>query len=64
GDVCRINLWESATQILAGNTLNIVLPSKMGDMAKAFFLKKSGGLELKKGFFLTVIEKALDVGGL
>jgi len=64
GSICRITLWESIGLILAGSTLNVILPSKMGDMAKAFFLKKTAALPLKKGLSLNIIEKALDVGGL
>ena len=61
---CIISLWKSATLILASSTLNVVLPSKVGDFAKALFLKRSDGLELSKGFSLTFIEKILDVAGL
>jgi uncharacterized protein (TIRG00374 family) len=61
---CVISLWKSATLILASSTLNIILPSKVGDFAKALFLKRSDGLELSKGFSLTFIEKILDVAGL
>lgn len=61
---CVISLWKSATLILASSTLNVILPSKVGDFAKALFLKRSDGLELNKGFSLTFIEKILDVAGL
>ncbi|MGH7806653.1 MAG: lysylphosphatidylglycerol synthase transmembrane domain-containing protein [Thermodesulfobacteriota bacterium] len=61
---CVISLWKSATLILASSTLNVILPSKVGDFAKALFLKRSDGLELSKGFSLTFIEKILDVAGL
>jgi len=61
---CEIGLWKSTTLILASSTLNVILPSKVGDFAKALFLKRSDGLELSKGFSLTFIEKFLDVAGL
>jgi hypothetical protein len=61
---CVISLWKSTTLILASSTLNVILPSKVGDFAKALFLKRSDGLELSKGFSLTFIEKILDVAGL
>jgi uncharacterized protein (TIRG00374 family) len=61
---CPISLWRSVSLILAGSTLNVVLPSKVGDFAKAFFLKKSDGLGLNQGISLTIIEKALDITAL
>jgi hypothetical protein len=61
---CVISLWKSVSLILASSTLNVILPSKVGDFAKALFLRRSDGLELSKGFSLTFIEKTLDVAGL
>jgi uncharacterized protein (TIRG00374 family) len=61
---CPIGLWKSVSLILAGSTLNVVLPSKIGDFAKAFFLKKSDGLGLNQGFSFVVFEKVLDVASL
>ncbi len=61
---CAISIWKSTTLILASSTLNVILPSKVGDFAKALFLQRSDGLELSKGFSLTFMEKTLDVAGL
>lgn len=61
---CKISLWNALWLLLAGNTLNMVLPSKLGDFAKTLYHKNNNGIELKKGIFLTIIEKCLDIGGI
>ena len=62
--LCHISLGESVKLILAGNTLNLILPSKMGDIAKAYFLNKEGKLELSGGLHIVVFEKVMDVVSL
>ncbi|MGD1897663.1 MAG: lysylphosphatidylglycerol synthase transmembrane domain-containing protein [Phormidesmis sp.] len=37
----RLGLWEANKLILAASVLNMVLPSKMGDIAKAYFMRDS-----------------------
>lgn len=59
-----ISMGESVSLILASQTMNLVLPSKMGDLTKALFLKRSGALDLKRATSLVVFEKMLDVGSL
>lgn len=61
---CRISLWNALWLLLAGNTLNMVLPSKLGDFAKTLYHRNNNGIELKKGIFLTIIEKCLDIGSV
>ncbi len=57
--------WPEAIRlILAAQTLNIVLPSKMGDLSKAIFLKRSGAMDLSRATNLVVFEKMLDVAAL
>lgn len=54
--------WTEATRlILIANTLNMVLPSKMGDIAKAYFIKKQGYLGSSSSLYLVVIEKIFDM---
>lgn len=57
--------WGRAlAMILASQSLNIVLPSKMGDLTKAVFLKRTGSLDLPRATNLVVFEKMLDMGSL
>lgn len=50
--------------ILAGQTMNVLLPSKMGDLTKAYFLNRAGALDLPRATSLVVFEKMLDMGSL
>ncbi|MCK5160805.1 MAG: flippase-like domain-containing protein [Candidatus Aureabacteria bacterium] len=60
----RIPIKTSLKLYFAGNSLNVVLPSKIGDMSKAIFLKKEGIIGLPAGFSSVVAEKIFDVAGL
>jgi uncharacterized protein (TIRG00374 family) len=55
---------ESASVVLASQTMNLVLPSKAGDLMKAVFLKRTGILDLKRATNLVVFEKLLDLAAL
>ena len=57
----RINYGEALKLVLAGNSLNMILPSKMGDIAKGYFVNKKSGLDLSLALSLVVYEKACDV---
>ena len=48
--------------ILSASTLNMILPSKMGDIAKAFFMKNNGQLN-SRSFALAIVifEKTCDL---
>lgn len=61
---CEVGLGKATSVILAANSLNAVLPSKIGDFAKALFHKNHEGLELTKGIYLTIMERVLDVAAL
>lgn len=63
-DVCPMGLPEATRLILASKALNALVPSKLGEMSKAYFLKTRANLELPTGGALVVLEKALDVVGL
>lgn len=53
--------WGEAVQlILTADVMNMVLPSKMGDIAKAWFLRKHG-VAGSFALSLTLFEKAYDV---
>lgn len=63
-DHCRISVWKAAWLMLAGSSLNIVLPTKLGDFSKAYYHHNAGEVNLKTGLSLTVLEKALDLASL
>lgn len=52
---------ESLRLILVADVLNMILPSKMGDIAKAWFMKRRGHLGGSLALSLVVFEKAYDV---
>jgi glycosyltransferase 2 family protein len=54
----RISFGEANRLILSASVLNLVLPSKMGDIAKAFFMP---GLRRSLALSLVVFEKACDM---
>lgn len=66
--ICRpfasIPYGEAASLILASQSLNVVLPSKAGDLAKAAFLYRQGALGLVAAANLVIYEKLLDVAML
>ncbi|MGF1536265.1 MAG: lysylphosphatidylglycerol synthase transmembrane domain-containing protein [Elainellaceae cyanobacterium] len=52
---------EANRLILAASSLNMVLPSKMGDIAKAYFMRDRGGISGALAVSLVVFEKACDM---
>ncbi|WP_439566160.1 lysylphosphatidylglycerol synthase transmembrane domain-containing protein, partial [Gloeocapsopsis crepidinum] len=57
----RLGFGEAIRLILAASVLNMVLPSKMGDIAKAFFMKERGQISSSLSLSLVVFEKACDL---
>ena len=57
-------LGESVRQVLASYTMNLILPSKMGDLTKGVFLSQSSSLDLPRSMGVVVFEKMLDVATL
>jgi glycosyltransferase 2 family protein len=57
----RLGFAESNRLILAASVLNLVLPSKMGDVAKAWFMKDRGHLPASRALALVVYEKTWDM---
>ena len=55
---------EAMRLILAASTLNMVLPSKMGDLAKAWILRRDGTMSGGRAVTLVVLEKLLDLWSL
>ena len=57
----RLGVGESNRLILVASVLNLILPSKMGDFAKAWFIKERGHASAGLAFVLVVFEKACDM---
>ncbi|MEL6249183.1 MAG: lysylphosphatidylglycerol synthase transmembrane domain-containing protein [Cyanobacteria bacterium J06627_15] len=57
----RLTLWEANRLILAASVLNMVLPSKMGDIAKAYFMRDRGHLSGTLSLSIVVFEKTCDM---
>jgi len=60
----RIGLWPATRLILGASTLNLVLPSKLGDVAKGVVLTGRYGLDAKLAVALVVMERSLDMAAL
>ena len=57
----QLGFGEANRLILVASVLNLVLPSKMGDIAKAYFMKDRGHLDGSLALSLVVFEKACDM---
>jgi len=57
----NLRFWEANRLILAASSLNMVLPSKMGDIAKAYFMRDRGHLSGTLALSLVVFEKTCDM---
>lgn len=62
--LARISLKEAVRQVLASSCLNLVLPSKLGDLAKGVFLYRQKKCGWEEGFQIVVFEKLLDLAAL
>jgi uncharacterized protein (TIRG00374 family) len=60
-DGARIGLAEALRLTLAASSLNLVLPSKMGDLAKAWFIRERGHMGGSLAVALVVFEKTCDM---
>ncbi|MYZ50406.1 lysylphosphatidylglycerol synthase transmembrane domain-containing protein [Propylenella binzhouense] len=60
----RLGFLESNRLVLAASTLNLFLPSKLGDLAKGHVLARRHGMEPGLAFSVVVLEKALDMMSL
>ena len=56
-----LGFGEANKLILAASVLNMVLPSKMGDIAKAYFMRDRGHLDGSLAVSLVIFEKACDL---
>ena len=61
GQRSSLSFGEANRLILVASTLNMVLPSKMGDIAKAYFMQERGHLSGSLSLSLVIFEKACDM---
>jgi glycosyltransferase 2 family protein len=59
-----ISLWDALRLILSASTLNLVLPSKMGDLAKGWALAQRHAVNGHVAFGIVLLEKTLDLASL
>jgi len=57
----QLGFGEANRLILVASVLNLILPSKMGDIAKAYFMQDRGQLPGSLALSLVVFEKACDM---
>ena len=60
----KLSLGLAVKLILAGSTMNVVLPSKMGDMLKSVFMRDALNMRGSLAVSVVVFEKACDLLGL
>jgi len=60
----RVGLGEANRLVLAASTLNLFLPSKLGDLGKAYVLSKKHEMKGEQALSVVVFEKALDMASL
>ncbi len=58
---CNVSRTEVIKLMLSSSAFNAVTPSKLGDFAPVYFLKKQGILSLKRGVNGVLFLKAVDV---
>ncbi len=61
GKNASLSFGEANRLILVASVLNMVLPSKMGDIAKAYFMRERGHLSGALSLSLVIFEKACDM---
>jgi uncharacterized membrane protein YbhN (UPF0104 family) len=57
----QLGFGEANRLILVASVLNLILPSKMGDIAKAWFMRDRGHLDGSLALSLVVFEKTCDM---
>lgn len=62
--ICPMSLMGSVRLVMAAKALNALVPSKLGEMSKAYFLRMDGQVDTGQSISAVVLEKVLDMGGL
>ncbi len=60
-EAANVSLLEALRLVLAASSLNMVLPSKMGDIAKGYFIAEKGRIDGSLSLSLVVYEKTCDM---
>ncbi|MEM8831688.1 MAG: lysylphosphatidylglycerol synthase domain-containing protein, partial [Cyanobacteria bacterium P01_G01_bin.19] len=56
-----LSFLEANRLILGASVLNMILPSKMGDIAKSYFMSERSSLSLSLAIAISIFEKACDL---
>lgn len=56
-----VRLWEATRLTLAASAMNALLPSKLGDITKAYFMRDHGVQSGMVALAVVVLEKSLDL---
>ena len=64
GNDIHISIWESFLAYNLGNSLNIIIPAKMGDIARSYYLKKKYALPYSRTLPATFLDRVFDVLGV
>ena len=64
GTARPLKFWEACGMVLAGSSLNVILPSKLGDMCKGLMLGDEAQHGLAGGLGLAALDKLMDILGL
>lgn len=59
-----VRFAEALRMVLGASSLNLFLPSKMGDIAKAAVLVDRHGMDVKLALSISIFDKLLDIGSL
>lgn len=60
----HVSLRDSFLAYNLGNSLNIIVPAKMGDIARSYYLKKKYALEYSRTLPATFLDRVFDVLGV
>ncbi len=64
GTARPLRFGEACGMVLAGSSLNVILPSKLGDISKGLMLSDKRQHGLAGGLGLAVLDKLMDIVGL
>lgn len=64
GNDIRISIWDSFLAYNLGNSLNIVIPAKLGDVARSYYLRQKRSLPYSRTLPATFLDRVFDVLGV
>jgi uncharacterized protein (TIRG00374 family) len=64
GAIHPLTFWESVKMVMAAKALNALVPAKLGELSKAYFLKRGQRADTGQSVSTVILEKILDMGGL